>query len=194
MENMKNMDVKPHASKCGAKTRSGTPCRNWAMKNKKRCQNHGGKSTGPRTVAGRERIRQRHWKHGWRSAQAREEHREFRKLLTSAQELAKQIEEGVSGNSISLDELNSKIEQEEQVRSKLFSMIEGYKYLTFRDRLALGKYIRSELSRGQEFFEGIINRPKSDTPPSGSSGGSEWPKTFVIRVSPLTQKITLEEK
>lgn len=38
---------KPHAKRCGAKTRSGEPCKNWAMPNG-RCRMHGGKSTGPR--------------------------------------------------------------------------------------------------------------------------------------------------
>src|SRR5690625_4363795 len=43
------MQNKAHAIKnrkrCGAKTRSGKPCKNWAMKNG-RCRMHGGKSTG----------------------------------------------------------------------------------------------------------------------------------------------------
>ena len=40
------MTKQPHASnKCGAKTRSGTPCKNNAMANG-RCRMHGGKSTG----------------------------------------------------------------------------------------------------------------------------------------------------
>lgn len=43
------MKNKPHAIKnrkrCGAKTRSGKTCRNWAMPNG-RCRMHGGKSTG----------------------------------------------------------------------------------------------------------------------------------------------------
>lgn len=37
---------KPHATRCGAKTRSGEPCKNYAMTNG-RCRMHGGKSTGP---------------------------------------------------------------------------------------------------------------------------------------------------
>lgn len=42
------MQNKPHASNlCGAKTRSGTPCKNHAMANGK-CRMHGGKSTGPK--------------------------------------------------------------------------------------------------------------------------------------------------
>src|SRR5690625_5865687 len=43
------MQNRAHAVKdkkrCGAKTRSGKPCKNWAMKNG-RCRMHGGKSTG----------------------------------------------------------------------------------------------------------------------------------------------------
>lgn len=37
--------TQPHAIKCGAKTRNGTPCKNYAMANG-RCRMHGGKSTG----------------------------------------------------------------------------------------------------------------------------------------------------
>src|SRR5690625_1223175 len=41
------MAKQPHARKrCGAKTRSGKPCKNGAMANG-RCRMHGGKSTGP---------------------------------------------------------------------------------------------------------------------------------------------------
>lgn len=39
------MQNKPHANYCGAKTRSGKPCKNRAMQNG-RCRMHGGKSTG----------------------------------------------------------------------------------------------------------------------------------------------------
>src|SRR5690554_6144621 len=41
------MQNKPHAIRCGAKTRSGEPCKNYAMANG-RCRMHGGKSTGPK--------------------------------------------------------------------------------------------------------------------------------------------------
>lgn len=41
------MSKRPHTRKrCGAKTRSGKPCKNGAMENG-RCRMHGGKSTGP---------------------------------------------------------------------------------------------------------------------------------------------------
>ena len=42
---------------CGAKTtRKGTPCRNMSEPGRKRCKFHGGRSTGPKTPEGRERI------------------------------------------------------------------------------------------------------------------------------------------
>ena len=42
--------------RCGAKTRQGRPCLRRPVKAKQRCPNHGGLSTGPRTVEGRARI------------------------------------------------------------------------------------------------------------------------------------------
>lgn len=42
---------------CGARTtRKGTPCRNKSEPGRKRCKFHGGRSTGPKTTEGRERI------------------------------------------------------------------------------------------------------------------------------------------
>ena len=43
------------ATRCGAKTRKGRPCRCKGMKNG-RCKFHGGMSTGPRTPEGRRRA------------------------------------------------------------------------------------------------------------------------------------------
>lgn len=43
--------------RCGAKTRKGTPCMAPAIPGSGRCKLHGGKSTGPRTSEGRDRIR-----------------------------------------------------------------------------------------------------------------------------------------
>lgn len=42
-------------SRCGAKTRKGTPCKRMALANG-RCPNHGGLSTGPVTTEGRRRA------------------------------------------------------------------------------------------------------------------------------------------
>lgn len=43
---------------CGAKTRKGTPCRRKSEPGKRRCKFHGGRSTGPKTPEGIERIRE----------------------------------------------------------------------------------------------------------------------------------------
>ena len=40
---------------CGARTRSGTPCKIRAIYNNGRCKLHGGLSTGPKTKAGKKR-------------------------------------------------------------------------------------------------------------------------------------------
>ena len=55
---------------CSAKTRRGTPCRCRPIPGKRRCKFHGGISTGPKTVAGRQRIsdaQKRRW-HAYRNA------------------------------------------------------------------------------------------------------------------------------
>lgn len=41
---------------CGAKTRQGTMCCRRPMAGKRRCGLHGGKATGPRTEAGKQRV------------------------------------------------------------------------------------------------------------------------------------------
>ena len=58
--------------RCGARTRKGRPCRAPAVWDRGkdqarngRCRLHGGLSTGPKTVAGIERIRQAVTKHGF---------------------------------------------------------------------------------------------------------------------------------
>lgn len=59
---------------CGAKTRAGTPCRCFALRNG-RCKLHGGLSTGPKTSEGWQRTRAGY--SAWRQAQkaAKEERR-----------------------------------------------------------------------------------------------------------------------
>lgn len=69
------------APRCGAKSkRTGEPCNGAAMPNG-RCRFHGGRSTGPRTAAGRERSRRSNWKHGHYSAEAKAERAEARAAL-----------------------------------------------------------------------------------------------------------------
>ena len=59
------------APRCGARTRCGAPCEQPAMANG-RCRMHGGKSTGPRTAEGLERLRAARTRHGGYGKEARE--------------------------------------------------------------------------------------------------------------------------
>src|SRR5579864_8541318 len=78
------------APRCGAKTRRGTKCQCPAMKNG-RCRLHGGLSTGPKTAAGIERIRQAVTKHGRYSKAAKNERRTVAELMRDAQALLDRI-------------------------------------------------------------------------------------------------------
>lgn len=78
------------APRCGAKTRKGMPCLAPAMKNG-RCRLHGGKSTGPRTPEGIERIRQAHLKHGMYTKEAIASRKEFYDLLRQLKGTIKEI-------------------------------------------------------------------------------------------------------
>jgi hypothetical protein len=73
MSDRQNSEFVSHEGRCGAKTRRGTVCRQWPVPGRTRCHYHGGRSTGPRTVAGRERIRRANWRHGLYS----KEHQRF---------------------------------------------------------------------------------------------------------------------
>ncbi|NVN97329.1 hypothetical protein HXX01_03820 [Candidatus Nomurabacteria bacterium] len=44
--------------RCGARTRSGTPCKRKDLCDNGRCKLHGGMSTGPRTEQGKKRSSQ----------------------------------------------------------------------------------------------------------------------------------------
>jgi len=50
--------------RCGARTKSGGECQRPAVKRTGKCNRHGGKSTGPRTQAGRDKIAALHTTHG----------------------------------------------------------------------------------------------------------------------------------
>ena len=80
------------APRCGAKTRKGTPCRAPAMRNG-RCRLHGGKSTGPKTPEGIERIRQAHLKHGLYTKEAIAQRKEFNALLRKWRNTLKEIDD-----------------------------------------------------------------------------------------------------
>lgn len=59
--------------RCGARTKAGTPCQRPAVKKTGRCTRHGGKSTGPRTEAGRARIAAAQTTHGQSTKEKRAE-------------------------------------------------------------------------------------------------------------------------
>ena len=84
------------APRCGAKTRRGTPCQAPAMKNG-RCRLHGGKSTGPKTREGIERIRQAHLKHGRYTKDAIASRKEFHSLVRGLRETIRKINELTQG-------------------------------------------------------------------------------------------------
>ena len=71
---------------CGARTRSGAPCRNLSMKNG-RCRMHGGASTGPKTAAGLARSRTAGLIHGGRSQEMIKFRRQMRELRANARRM-----------------------------------------------------------------------------------------------------------
>ena len=88
---MRKNEERPHAlKKCGARTRAALACANWGMPNG-RCRMHGGKSTGPRTREGIERIRRANWRHGRYSEKAREERRLIRQLIRASKDTVGKI-------------------------------------------------------------------------------------------------------
>ena len=76
----------PSSCSCGARTRSGSPCRNMPMRNG-RCRMHGGASTGPRTAEGLARWRAAVTIHGGRSQEMIEFRRRMRKLRADARKM-----------------------------------------------------------------------------------------------------------
>jgi hypothetical protein len=50
-----NIMKKDKGDTCGAKTRSGTPCKRLDLLRGGRCRLHGGLSTGPKTIEGKRR-------------------------------------------------------------------------------------------------------------------------------------------
>lgn len=65
---------KIHCRRCKAQSsRTKLQCFKPALKGKAVCQFHGGKSTGPKTQAGKDRIRATHLKHGQETKEAKAE-------------------------------------------------------------------------------------------------------------------------
>jgi ribosomal protein L32 len=75
--------------RCGARNRSGAECKAPAMPNG-RCRMHGGKSTGPRTSEGLERMRHANTRHGNYSEKSRQLIQAVRKLMRGARQTAEE--------------------------------------------------------------------------------------------------------
>jgi len=73
--------------RCGAKSRSGKPCRSPAVASKKRCRMHGGAAG-----SGAPRGNKNALKHGRYTREAIEERRQLRALLRQSRSLIQQIE------------------------------------------------------------------------------------------------------
>ncbi len=86
-----------NATRCGAMTRKGTPCKAPAMANG-RCRMHGGKSTGPRTSEGLERSRKANFKHGLYSSESIAARRYMSQFLRESRETIEQVERNVEGS------------------------------------------------------------------------------------------------
>jgi hypothetical protein len=75
-------------SQCIAKSkRSQQRCQKWAIRGKKTCRSHGGKSKGPKTKAGKENSRVAVLKHGGYTKEALEANRECRDLIRESMDL-----------------------------------------------------------------------------------------------------------
>lgn len=151
---MKTIDKKPYAP-CEAKTKNGIPCENLGMANG-RCGMHGGKSTGPRTPEGKERIRKANWKHGKRSAQAREQHKNVRIWLDEASKLSEEIRD--SAGILTPQELDAKFDQLRQLDAKLEYAVENYEFLSVKDLICLDKYFLRELQQCHDVIGFLISK------------------------------------
>jgi hypothetical protein len=74
-------------TRCGAKTRRGTPCQCPALRRKRRCRLHGGRSTGPRSPEGKWRVSQNALRHGQYTRRAILERFETQQLLRASRGL-----------------------------------------------------------------------------------------------------------
>ncbi len=91
-----NTADQPHASPtCGARTRSGAPCKTPPMRGKKRCRMHGGMSPGA------PKGNRNAWKHGRYSAEAITQRREFHSLLQQFNEGIHEVREATELREVS---------------------------------------------------------------------------------------------
>lgn len=77
--------------RCTAKSkRTGLQCGAVAMRGKTKCASHGGKSTGPKTVEGKDRAATAPLKHGMSTAAAKARRRVALKMLQDLEESARE--------------------------------------------------------------------------------------------------------
>lgn len=72
--------------RCGAKTRSGTPCKSPAVAGKKRCRMHGGAQGSGAPIGNKNAL-----KHGMYTRRAKDLNREIRELLKESKELIEKM-------------------------------------------------------------------------------------------------------
>src|SRR3954471_17429011 len=88
----RNLALAHACPRCGARTRSGLPCKAQAMRNG-RCYRHGGASTGPRTPEGLQRIVKARTVHGGYSAESRRVAGMIRDLKAEAKRFLRPLEQ-----------------------------------------------------------------------------------------------------
>jgi hypothetical protein len=75
------------ATRCGAKTRKGTPCQSPAVRGKRRCRMHGG-APGSGAPSGK---RNGNYRHGHFTAEAQEQRRQLRLLIQGARKTVRSL-------------------------------------------------------------------------------------------------------
>ena len=83
--------------RCGARTKAGGECQRPAVKRSGRCTRHGGKSTGPKSQAGRDKITALHTKHGKLTKAERAKAKQRAEIGRQVRAELKQIEQWAVG-------------------------------------------------------------------------------------------------
>jgi uncharacterized protein YjcR len=86
-DHQRNIGPMLSSQRCGAKTRSGKPCRSPAVQGRKRCRMHGG-AAGSGAPRGNENAR----KHGLYTREAMAERRQLAELMQQSRRLIMKIE------------------------------------------------------------------------------------------------------
>jgi len=86
-DHRRNIGPMLSSQRCGAKTRSGKPCRSPAVQGRKRCRMHGG-AAGSGAPRGNENAR----KHGLYTREAMAERRQLAELMQQSRRLIMKIE------------------------------------------------------------------------------------------------------